>query len=56
MSESLMVEDLMNRKTGEVAKVANGCPVGIQIVGRHFQEETVLNAMKLVEKLNKLQQ
>ena len=46
-------KDLMNKKTAEVVKDANGCPVGIQVVGRHFQEEMVLGVMKLIEDLNK---
>ena len=53
MSEEVMKSDRVNRMTGEVAKEAIGCPVGVQVVGRHFQEEIVLNAMKLIETLNK---
>ena len=51
MMEEVMKQDYMNRMVGKVAKGANGCPVGVQVVGRHFQEETVLYAMKLIETL-----
>jgi len=30
---------------------AVGCPIGVQIVGRHYQEEMVLRAMDILEKL-----
>ena len=53
LSVKEMKMDYSNKMTGEVIKQANGCPVGVQVVGRHFQEESVLNAMKLIEKLNK---
>eukprot|EP00092_Neocalanus_flemingeri_P020758 GFUD01022493.1.p1 GENE.GFUD01022493.1~~GFUD01022493.1.p1 ORF type:complete len:590 (-),score=122.08 GFUD01022493.1:119-1888(-) len=51
MTEELMRKDYMNRMVGKVARWADGCPVGVQVVGRHFQEETVLYAMKLIEQL-----
>ena len=41
--------DYSNKMTGEVIKEADGCPVGVQVVGRHYQEESVLSAMKLIE-------
>ena len=53
MMEEVMKQDYMNRMVGKVAKGANGCPVGVQVVGRHFQEETVLHAMKLIETLKR---
>ena len=48
-----MKMDYSNKMTGEVIKEADGCPVGVQVVGRHYQEESVLSAMKLIETLNK---
>ena len=36
MSKEIMKKDIMNRRVGEMAKGANGCPVGVQVVGRHF--------------------
>lgn len=53
LSEEEMKMDYSNKMTGEVIKEADGCPVGVQVVGRHYQEESVLSAMKLIETLNK---
>jgi len=30
---------------------AQGCPIGVQVIGRHFQEEMVLHVMNLIEAL-----
>ena len=30
---------------------AEGCPIGVQVVGRHYQEELVIHAMAEVERL-----
>jgi len=45
--------DLCHRFARDATLGAEGCPIGVQVVGRHFQEELVLHAMGLIEELVK---
>jgi len=45
--------DLCHRLARNATIGAEGCPIGVQVVGRHFQEEMVLHAMGLIEELVK---
>ena len=50
--ETLLVhEDLINKIARDATQGAVGCPVGVQVVGRHFQEEMVLHVMEVIETL-----
>jgi len=44
-------DDLCHRFVRNATLGAEGCPIGIQVVGRHFQEEMVLHAMAIIEDL-----
>ena len=44
-------EDLVYRVAKSAALGAEGCPIGVQVAGRHFQEEMVLHAMGIIEEL-----
>jgi len=44
-------EDLCHRFVRDATLGAEGCPIGVQVVGRHFQEEMVLHAMGVIEEL-----
>ena len=39
------------RLAREASRGAEGCPLGIQVIGRHYQEEMVLHVMKVIEDL-----
>ena len=43
--------DLCFRIARNATVGAVGCPIGVQVVGRHFEEEMVLHAMGLIEDL-----
>ena len=43
--------DLINKIARDATSGAVGCPVGVQVVGRHYQEEMVLHVMELIERL-----
>ena len=43
--------DLCHRFVRNATLGAEGCPIGVQVVGRHFQEEMVLHAMGVIEDL-----
>jgi len=43
--------DLVHRLAYKTTKGATGCPIGVQVVGRHYQEELVIHAMETIEKL-----
>jgi len=45
--------DLLHRVARNVTKGAEGCPIGVQVVGRHFKDELVLHAMGEVERLSR---
>ena len=45
--------DLCHAWVREATLGAEGCPIGVQVVGRHFQEELVLHAMGVIEELVK---
>merc|ERR1712228_247946 len=44
-------EDLLHRLAYNTTKGATGCPIGVQVVGRHFQEELVIHVMETIENL-----
>jgi len=44
-------EDILHRVAKTATIGAEGCPIGVQVVGRHFQEEMVLHAMGVIESL-----
>ena len=46
-------KDLINKIARDATRGAVGCPVGVQVVGRHFQEEMVLHVMEVIETLVK---
>ena len=39
------------RLAREASRGAEGCPLGVQVIGRHFQEEMVLHVMRTIENL-----
>ena len=39
------------RLAAHTTKGSTGCPIGVQVIGRHFQEELVLHAMEIIEDL-----
>ena len=41
------------RLAREAARGGAGLPLGVQVIGRHFQEEMVLHVMKTIENLVK---
>ena len=43
--------DLTHQLAFNATKGAVGCPLGIQVVGRHYQEEMVLQAMEIIANL-----
>jgi len=43
--------DFLHRVARNATIGAEGCPIGVQVVGRHYQEELVIHAMKEVERL-----
>jgi len=43
--------DICHRWARDATRGATGCPIGIQVVGRHFQEEVVIHAMQTIEEL-----
>jgi len=45
--------DFLHRVARNATIGAEGCPIGVQVVGRHYQEELVIHAMKEVERLVK---
>ena len=45
--------DTCNKIAREASRGAAGCPLGIQVVGRHYQEEMVLHVMEIIESLVK---
>ena len=45
--------DYCNRIARDASRGAVGCPLGIQVVGRHFQEEMVVHVMEIIEHLMK---
>lgn len=45
--------DSCNKVAREASRGALGCPLGVQVVGRHYQEEMVLHVMETIEKLVK---
>jgi len=45
--------DLCHRWARNATLGAEGCPIGVQVVGRHYQEELVIHAMQQIEKLVK---
>jgi len=45
--------DFLHRVARNATIGAEGCPIGVQVVGRHYQEEMVIHAMKEVERLVK---
>ena len=44
-------QDLIHKIARDATVGAIGCPVGVQVVGRHFQEEMVLHVMGEIESL-----
>ena len=51
LAEYPVNDDLCHRFVRNATLGAEGCPIGIQVVGRHFQEEMVLHAMAIIEDL-----
>ena len=49
-------EDLCYRWAADATKGAEGLPIGVQVVGRRFQEELVLHVMKEIETLAKMKE
>ena len=45
--------DFCNRIARDASCGAVGCPLGIQVVGRHYQEEMVVHVMEIIENLIK---
>jgi len=43
--------DIIHRLARHTTTGATGMPIGIQVIGRHFQEELVLHAMETIEDL-----
>ena len=39
------------RLAREAARGATGLPLGVQVIGRHYQEEMVLHVMRTIENL-----
>ena len=39
------------RLAREASRGAGGCPLGVQVIGRHYQEEMVLHVMRTIENL-----
>merc|ERR1719342_147229 len=46
-------DDVMFRIAKKACIGAEGCPVGIQVIGKHFEEEMVLHVMSTIEGLLK---
>jgi len=46
-------DDLMFKIAKKACIGAEGCPVGIQVIGKHFEEEMVLHVMSIIEDLVK---
>lgn len=44
-------DDFQHRLAYDATKGATGCPIGVQVVGRKFQEELVIHAMEVIEDL-----
>ena len=55
---STLVYDLTGAPAISVpfGKDKNGMPIGVQLVGRHFEEATVLNAAHKLEQLSNLRE
>ena len=51
MADYPVHQDLIHKVARDATVGAIGCPVGVQVVGRHFQEEMVLHVMELIERL-----
>ena len=43
------------RLARQAGRGAEGCPLGVQVIGRHYQEEMVLHVMSTIETLGKKQ-
>ena len=41
--------DYCNRLARDASRGAVGCPLGIQVVGRHYQEEMVVHVMEIIK-------
>ena len=42
---------MIHKIARDATRGAVGCPVGVQVVGRHYQEEVVLHVMEVIEGL-----
>jgi len=51
LSNYKVYDDLMHRLARNATRGATGCPIGVQVVGRHFQEELVIHAMETIQNL-----
>ena len=43
--------DANYRLARQAGRGATGCPLGVQVIGRHYQEEMVLHVMRTIERL-----
>ena len=48
--------DYCNKIARDSSRGAVGCPLGVQVVGRHFQEEMVIHVMEIIENIVKYTQ
>ena len=56
MAKYPVKEDLFYKWVADATKGAEGLPIGVQVVGRRFQEELVLHVMKEIETLAKMKE